>query len=144
VPVVPDVRQRRPVDAFETLREIGLRPVLLGVPTIKSEGNTGYRVAAQEPPAETEVGVATPVCLALRPYLLSFGPIDGPPIAGAGTTAPHVVGVELETAIRQVTDLGLIAVVFQPERAVTELEIARQEPKAGETTSFREVAMWLD
>ena len=126
------------------LRQARLEPVLLGVPTRKSDGNLGYRVAVQEPSAGGDVPDGTPVCLALHTYHLSFGTIDGPVVAPAGTLAPAVVGLELEEAMGQVTALGLIAVVFQPERAVSSLEVSCQAPEPGEPTSFREVAIWLD
>jgi beta-lactam-binding protein with PASTA domain len=142
--MVPDVTRLRPAEAFDVLGEAGLQPVLIGVPTIKSAGNTGYHVAAQEPPAGQEVDEAARVTLALAPYPLSWGTLEGSPIAPAGTAAPNVVGVELEEAMLQVTRLGLIAVVFQPERPVTGLDVSRQAPQPGEATSFREVAIWLD
>jgi len=144
VAVVPQVTGLWPAEAFDALRVAGLQPVLLGVPTIKSNGNTGYRVAAQEPPAGQEVDHSTRVCLALGTTALSWGTIDGPTVASPGTPAPDVVGVKLEEAIAQVTNLGLIAVVFQPERGVVGLEVTRQAPEPGEPASFREVALWLD
>jgi hypothetical protein len=98
----------RPHEAFEALRDARLEPVLLGVPTFKSDG-----------------------------YL---EPTPPPP----GTPAPAVVGEQLERAMGEITHRGLIAVVFQPERAVTSLEVKRQGPQPGEPTSFREVAIWLD
>ena len=143
--VVPQATGLRPAEAFDALRVAELQPVLLGVPTIKSNGNTGYRVAAQEPPAGHKVDHGTRVCLALGTTALSFGgTIDGPPVASRGAPAPDVVGAELEEAIAQVTNLGLIAVVFQPERGVVGLEVQRQAPQPGEPTSFREVVLWLD
>jgi PASTA domain len=144
VTVIPDVTGQRPREAFEALHHVGLEPVLLGVPTRKSDGNLGYCVAVQEPPADEDVPEGTRVYLALDVRLLSFGTLEGPEVAAPGTPAPSVVGLELEKAMLRITGIGLIAVVFQPERAVTSLEVKRQEPLPGDGTSFREVAVWLD
>lgn len=143
--VVPHVTGKSPREAFYALRLVGLEPVLLGVPTRKSDGNAGYRVVVQEPSADEDVPDGARVYLALDLQLLSWGGgIDGPEVAAPGAPAPAVVGLELEEAMAQVTSLGLIAVVFQPERALTSFDVTRQEPRPGEATSFREVAMWLD
>jgi beta-lactam-binding protein with PASTA domain len=133
-----------PGEGFEALRRVGLEPVLLGVPTRQSDGNLGYVIAVQEPAADEDVPEGTRIYLALGTRLLSFGTLDGPEVAPPGTPAPAVVGLELEEAMRQVTALGLIVVVFQPERAATSLDVKRQEPSPGEQAPFREVAIWLD
>jgi hypothetical protein len=114
------------------------------MPTRKSDGNLGYRVAAQEPSADQDVPDEARVYLALDTCLLSFGTIDGPQVAQLGTAAPAVVGLELEQAMSQITRLGPIAVVFQPERAVTTIDVKRQAPEPGKPAPFREVAIWLD
>lgn len=86
----------------------------------KSEGNLGYHVAVQEPAAGENADDGTRIYLALDVRLLSFGTLDGPKVALPDTPAPDVVGLELEKAMGRVTALGLIAVVFQPERAVSD------------------------
>ena len=116
------------------------------MPTVKTDGNEGYWVAAQEPAPGVEVEAGARVALALASRPLSFGHgIEGPPTAASGTPAPNVVGVELEEAMALVTRDGLIAVVFQPGHGVEQLTISRQEPAPGAPVErFREVALWLD
>jgi hypothetical protein len=106
-----------PREAFETLRNSGLTAVLLGVPTVKTTGDVGYYVAAQEPSAGAEVEAGSRVALALD-LSYSTGTLEGPPVAPPGTPAPSVVGIELEQAMALVTREGLIAVVCQPRGAV--------------------------
>jgi beta-lactam-binding protein with PASTA domain len=145
--VVPDVADRRLSEAFDALHRVGLRPVLIGMPTHKTDGNLGYRVAAQEPGAGVEVKEGARVALALDTIALSIGGhgIEGPPVAVKGTLAPDVVGVELEEAMALVTREGLIAVVFQPRRGVEQITISRQEPEPRIPVGpFREVGLWLD
>jgi hypothetical protein len=145
VPIVPDVSGLGPARAFDTIRAAGLQPALLGLPTRKSDGDLAYLAAAQEPAAGASVVEGDRVLIAFGTGLQSLGTIAGPPVAAIGTPAPSVLGVDLEAAITAVTDLGLIAVVFQPERAVSELAISRQEPEPGLPTGpFREVALWID
>jgi hypothetical protein len=144
VTVVPTVVDKRPREAFEVLQRDRLTPILLGVPTRKSDGNLGYHVAVQEPAAGEDVEDGTRVYLALEVRLLSFGTLEGPAVAPPGTPAPAVVGLELEEAMSRVTTLGLIAVVFQPKRAVTTIHVTRQDPEPGEPAPFREVGIWLD
>ena len=136
----------RPARAFELLASEGLRPMLLGMPRAKSDGNVGYRVAAQDPAAGSQAPSGVRVTLALETCVLSLSsPIDGPPVAAAGTPAPNVVGMEIERAIQHLTNLGLIAVAFQPKVPVESLAVLRQEPNPGTPVErFREVALWLD
>jgi hypothetical protein len=85
------------------------------------------------------------VSLALDTLLLSLGSLQGPLVAERDTPAPDVVGIELESAIAEVTRRGLIAVVFQPRVAVESLAVLKQQPAAGVPVAvFREVALWLD
>jgi hypothetical protein len=132
-----------PRKAFDAIRSAGLMPVLLGMPTLKSEGFSSYVVAAQEP----EPGTVTDgrVVIALE-ITATFGyPIDGPFVAPAGTVATSVVGLDLEEAMGRVTSAGLIAVCLQPHRAVEDLAIKRQDPEAGALPNpWREVALFLD
>ena len=142
---VPDLADLPPSEAFDALRSVGLRPVLLGLPTAKSDGNLGFYVAAQEPTAGVEVEAGSRVTLACDVHPLSWGTLAGPPVAPLGTPAPDVLGVQLETAMHLVTREGLIAVVFQPRHAVEQITILRQEPTPGTPVErFREVALWLD
>ncbi len=136
----------RPAQAFEQLASEGLRPVLLGMPRVKSDGNVGYRVAAQDPVGGSDAPTGARVTLALETVLLSLSvPIDGPPVAVPGTPAPDVVGLEIERAMQHLTNLGLIAVAFQPKVPVESLAVLRQEPTPGTPVErFREVALWLD
>jgi hypothetical protein len=53
-------------------------------------------------------------------------------------------GLRLETLPNPRQTLGLIACGFQPERAVSSLEVTRHDPDPGAPTSFGQVAMWLD
>jgi hypothetical protein len=138
------VRGKTPREAFEVLRRASFTPMLLGVPTRKSDGNLGYQVAVQEPAAGEDQADGARVYLALDVRLLSFGTLAGPTVAPPGTPSPHVIGLELEEAMGRVTAIGLIAVVFQPERAVSSIEVTRQAPEAGEPAPFREVALWID
>jgi beta-lactam-binding protein with PASTA domain len=145
VPVVPDLSGLRPSEAFAALRNVGLQPVLIGMPTAKFDGFSGYRVAGQEPSAEREVAQGTRVAVALEFHIEAFGPMQRPPSAPHGSPAPDAVGLDLEKAIARVTKAGFIAVVFQPERSVEDLAVSRQEPDPGTpVTGFREVALWLD
>jgi beta-lactam-binding protein with PASTA domain len=145
VPGVPDVTGLRVSEAFDALRRAAFQPVLIGLPTAKSDGNLGYWVEAQEPAAGVAAEAGTRVALAADPRALSFGALEGPPVAAPGTLAPNVVGIELEAAMALVTSKGLIAVVFQPERGVEQPTISRQEPTPGQPVEmFREVALWLD
>jgi beta-lactam-binding protein with PASTA domain len=142
---VPDLSEMQPGEAFQALWEADLRPVLIGMPTMKTDGNQSYRVAAQDPSPATEVDAGTRVALAFAPHILSFGTLMGPPVAPPGTVAPNVVGRGIEEAMQQVTAAGLIAVVFQPSRAVETITVSRQEPAPSVAVgSFREVALWLD
>jgi hypothetical protein len=136
----------RPSAAFALLADRGFQPVLLGLPTAKSDGNLGFHVAAQEPVAGAQAQAGARISLALGTVALSFGgPIEGPPVAERGTPAPRVVGVGLEQAMHEVTRRGLIAVVFQPRVPVESLAVLKQEPVAGAPVEvFREVALWLD
>jgi|Tabmets5t2r1_1033131.scaffolds.fasta_scaffold03436_4 beta-lactam-binding protein with PASTA domain len=146
VPGVPDVTGLRLSEAFAALRGAAFQPVLIGLPTAKSDGNLGYWVAAQEPAAGVAAEAGTRVALAADTRALSWGGgIEGPPVAAPGTLTPNVLGVELEAAMTRVTSKGLIAVVFQPERGVEQPTISRQEPPPGQPVEmFREVALWLD
>jgi hypothetical protein len=135
---------KTPREAFAVLRRAGFTPMLLGVPTRKSDGNVGYHVAVQEPAAGEDLADGTRVYLALDVRLLSFGTLAGPTVAPPGTPAPDVIGLELEEAMGRVTALGLIAVAFQPERAVSSIEVTRQTPEPGGPAPFREVAVWID
>ena len=142
---VPAVGGLHLAAAFDAIREEGLQPVLIGLPTTKTDGNTGYVVAAHDPPAGATVEPGARVVLAAATRLLSWGSIDGPPVAARGTPVPDVVGVEIEQAMARVTNEGFIAVVFQPERGVEELVVSRQDPQPGHPVErFREVALWLD
>src|SRR3954468_7013593 len=123
---------KTPREAFAVLRRAGFTPLLVGVPTRKSDGNVGYHVAVQEPAAGEDLADGTRVYLALDVRLLSFGTLAGPTVAPPGTPAPDVIGLELEEAMGRVTALGLIAVAFQPERAVSSIEVTRQTPEPGE------------
>jgi hypothetical protein len=79
VPGVPDVTGLRLSEAFDALRAAALQPVLIGLPTAKSDGNLGYSVAAQEPAAGAAVETGTRVALAAHTRALSFGGgIEGP------------------------------------------------------------------
>jgi hypothetical protein len=146
MPLVPDVRSQRPAQAFTILAEAGFQPVILGLPTSKSDGNLGFWVAAQEPEAAVEASPGTRVALALRRVALSLGgSIEGPPVAKPVTPAPDVVGLELERAMAEVTRRGLIAVVIQPLVPVESLAVFEQRPNAGAAVeAFREVVLWLD
>jgi beta-lactam-binding protein with PASTA domain len=145
MPDVPNVTGVPLSEAFDVLREAALQPVLIGLPTAKTDGNMGYWVAAQEPAAGVAVEAGSRVALAADTRALSFGGIEGPPVAAPGTVAPNVVGVELEAAMALITSRGLIAVVFQPERGVEQSTVSRQEPDPGKPVEvFREVALWLD
>src|SRR6476661_3030414 len=126
---VPAVGGLHLAAAFDAISEEGLQPVLIGLPTIKTTGNTGYVVAAHDPPAGAAVEPGARVALAAATRMLSWGSIDGPPVAAAGTPVPEVVGVEIEQAMARVTNEGLIAVVFQPERGVEQLGVSRQDPQ---------------
>ena len=142
---VPDVSGLHLAEAFNAIREEGLQPVLIGLPTMKTTGNKGYVVAAQEPAAGHEVREGTRVALAAVTHLLSFGTLDGPPVAAPGMPAPDLVGVEVERAMHQVTGAGFVAVVVQPERGVEEPTVSRQEPEPGQPVGpFREVVLRLD
>lgn len=68
---VPDVTGLRLSEAFDALRAAALRPVLIGLPTAKSDGNLGYSVAAQEPAAGAGVKTGTRVALAAHTRALS-------------------------------------------------------------------------
>jgi beta-lactam-binding protein with PASTA domain len=145
VPVVPDLTGRLPSDAFAALRDIGLQPVLIGLPTAKFDGYSAYRVAGQEPSPGAEVDAGTRVALAHEYSVEAFGPLERPPFAAQGSPAPDAVGMPLEAAMARVTDAGFIAVVFQPKRGIDELAVSRQEPEAGEAVNgFREICLWLD
>jgi beta-lactam-binding protein with PASTA domain len=146
VPIVPDAAGSHLAAAFALVRDAGLRPVLIGLPTTKSTGNTGYVVAAQEPAAGLPVEPGTRVALAATTRLLSFGgPIDGRALAAPGSPVPDLIGVDVEKAMARATDEGFIAVVFQPELGVEQLSVCRQEPAPGDPVEpFREVALWLD
>lgn len=144
VTTVPAVRGKRPSEGFEVLERVGLKPVLLGVPTTKSDGNLGYRIAVQEPAADQEVPDGARVYLSLASQHLSLGNLLGPEVAAPGTAAPAVVGLDLEHAMSAITRRGLVAVVFQPDHAVTTLDVRRQDPPEGQPAPFREVAIWLD
>lgn len=146
MPTVPNAAGLHLAAAFALMRDAGLRPVLVGLPTVKTAGNTGYVIAAQEPAAGREVGAGARVALAAATQLLSFGGgIDGDRVAEPRTPAPDVIGMEVEDAMARVTDEGFIGVVFQPERGVENLEVSRQEPPPGEPVErFREIALWLD
>jgi beta-lactam-binding protein with PASTA domain len=145
VPVVPELSGLHPAEAFAAVRNIGLQPVLIGMPSAKFDGCSGYRVAGQEPPGGREVDAGTRVALALRFSTEAFGPMQRPPFAPHGTPAPDVVGLEIEQAIARVTYEGFIAVVVQPEQSAEDLAVSRQEPDPGApVTEFREIALWLD
>jgi hypothetical protein len=143
---VPDATALCLAAAFEVMREAGLQPILIGLPTIKTTGNSGYMIAAQEPAAGFPAESGARVALAATTQPLSFGgTLEGPPIAAPGTPAPDVIGVEIEEAMRRVTDGGFIAVVFQPERGIEQLNVSKQEPRPGQPVErFREVGLWLD
>jgi beta-lactam-binding protein with PASTA domain len=142
VPVVPDLSGLRPSEAFAALRNLGLRPVMIGMPAAKFDGFSGYRVAGQEPSPEQEVASETRVAVALGFHVEAFGPIQRPPSAPHGSPAPNALGRDLEKAIRLVTSAGFIAVVFQPQRSVENLAVSRQEPDPGTpVTGFREIAL---
>ena len=142
---VPAVAEMHLAHAFDAMREEGLQPVLIGLPTTKTTGNTGYVVATHEPPTGATVVPGARVALAAATRILSWGSIEGPPIAIPGTLVPDVVGVEIEQAMARVTNQGFIAVVFQPKRCVEQLSVTRQDPQPGQPVErFREVALWLD
>ena len=136
----------RPSDAFAFLMRERLRPVLLGMPRLKSDGEVGYQVAAQEPLGGSDAPDDTRVVLALDTVMRSLGgTLDGPPVAEPGTPAPDAVGMEIELAMNEVTRMGLIAVVFQPRVPVESLAVLEQDPRPGAPVErFREVALWLD
>src|SRR5262249_5137888 len=145
VTTVPDVAGLRLAAAFDVIRETDLQPVLVGLPTSKTTGNIGYVIAAHEPAAGLAAEIGSRVVLAAATRPLSFGSIEGPPVAAPGTPVPDVIGVEIEKAMACVTDEGFIAVVFQPERGVERLSVTRQEPEPGQPVEqFREVALWVD
>jgi beta-lactam-binding protein with PASTA domain len=142
---VPNVLKLRPAEAFKLLRKVGLQPVVIGMPTVKSDGNIGYRVAAQEPAPDLDVNDGARVALALEPHWLSWGTIDPPARAPSGTPVPHLIGLELEDAMLRATRAGLIAVAVQPKKPVEVLAISRQQPETGESVGqFGEVVVWLD
>ena len=142
---VPAVAEKHLADAFDAIREEGLQPVLIGLPTTKTTGNTGYVVATNEPPTGATVEPGARVALAATTRILSWGSIEGPSIATPGTPVPDLVGVEIEQAMACLTNQGFIAVVFQPERGVEQLNVTRQDPQPGQPVErFREVALWLD
>jgi hypothetical protein len=136
----------RPSDAFALLTSVRLRPVLLGMPRVKSDGEVGYQVAAQEPVGGSDAPDDARVALALDTVMLSLGStVEGPPVAKRGTPAPNVVGMEIELAMSEVTRIGLIVVVFQPRVPVESLAVLEQQPRPGAPVErFREVALWLD
>jgi len=143
---VPDAAGLHLAAAFDLMREVDLRPVLIGLPTVKTSGNTGYVIAAQEPAAGREVDPGARVALAAATRALSFGGgIDGGQVADPRTPAPDVIGMEVEKAMARITNEGFIGVVFQPEHGVESLDVSRQQPQPGEPVErFREVAVWLD
>jgi beta-lactam-binding protein with PASTA domain len=143
--VVPDVRGLHLAAAFDAIRDADLRPVLIGLPTLKTTGNMGYVIAAQEPEAGVAVERGTRVALAATTRLLTFGSFWGPDVAAPESPVPDLVGVDVERAIAQITGEGFIGVVFQPERGVEQPNVSRQEPAPGQPVErFREVALWLD
>jgi hypothetical protein len=144
---VPNVTEIRPRDALAALRGAGLQPVVLGVPSLATDGDVGYVVAAQEPVAGTLVGVGARVLLALDVQRLSLGGlwgIDGPPRAQPGSLAPELVGVELEAALIRAANAGFVSLVLRPSRAVEALAISRQEPAAGDPVESGQILLWLD
>ena len=145
MPTVPDVTGSRLAAAFSELAEAGFQPVLIGLPTAKTNGEDGgYWVTAQEPAGGSVADVGARVALAAE-LRVSWGTLSGPPVAAPGTPVPEVVGRALDEALSSVTAAGLIAVVFQPQRGVETLVVSRQEPEPGLPVGcFREVAMWLD
>ncbi len=143
--LVPELSGLAPSKAFAALEQVGLQPVLIGMPTAKFDGLQGYRVACQEPAAGQDVEAGTRVALAFEFCILAFGPVERPPLAPRGSPVPKVIGLGLERAIAQLTNTNFIAVAFQPEQAVERLAITRQEPEPGAPVGhFSEVALWLD
>ena len=142
---VPDAAGLHLAAAFDVILEAGLQPVLIGLPTTKTDGNLGYVIAAQEPAAGLEVEAGSRVAVAAATRILSWGSLEGPPVAAPGTPVPDLIGVDIEQAMERVTNEGLVAVVFQPERGVERVTVSRQEPEPGQPVErFREVALRLD
>jgi beta-lactam-binding protein with PASTA domain len=145
VTLVPELLDLSATKAFAAVREVGLQPVLIGVPNAKFDGYSSYRVAGQEPSAGREVDPGTRVALALAHRIDAWGPLERAPFAPPGSPAPELVGLNIEDATAQVTNAGFLAVVFQPERSVERLAVSRQEPEPGAAVGeFREIALWLD
>jgi beta-lactam-binding protein with PASTA domain len=145
VPTIPELAGLSPSEAFSLLEGDDLQPVLLGLPTARSDGYLGYSVATHEPAAGREVDAGTRVALALEPRVLAFGGIDRAPFARDGAPAPDVVGLEIEEAMRRVTAAGFVAMVLQPKQAVEHLTVSRQDPEpATPVPASHEIALFLD
>jgi beta-lactam-binding protein with PASTA domain len=145
VPVVPELAGLSPSEAFRVLEEQDLQPVLLGLPTARSDGYLGYSVATHEPAAGREVEAGTRVALALEPRVLPGGGIERAPAAPDDARAPDVVGLEVEEAMRRVTAGGFVAMVLQPKQAVEHLTVSRQHPEPGSPVpASHEIALFLD
>jgi beta-lactam-binding protein with PASTA domain len=145
VPRVAKLLGLPPSEAFAALREVGLQPVLIGVPRAKFNTDTGYRVAGQEPSSGREVDPGTRVALALEYRRLGFGSMLPFPSAPPGSSAPDVVGLAIDDAIVRVTGAGFVAFVDPPKGSVESLAVSRQQPAAGAPVEgFREIALSLD
>ena len=104
MPRVPELSELLPSKAFAAISEVGLQPVLIGLPTAKFDGFSSSRVAGQEPAAGIEVEIGTRVALAFNYSVEAWGTLERPPSAPHRSPAPDVVGMELETAMARVTD----------------------------------------
>lgn len=143
MPVVPDLTGKAPGEAFRKVREAGLRPVLLALPSIPIH-DVAHRLVTQDPAPGADVPEGARVALAFGVHILTWGNLLPPEYAPPGTAVPKVVGLELEDAISALHEARFQPYVCQPSRAVESLVVTRQEPPAGEGSRSAQVALYLD